>query len=126
MARAAFIMAVREAAKGCKRAQVYLRTSSITLPSLGRLPGWANSTLPPTLHTLRMVPSDRAGTIGLERRGAARLALAPAVTRRCLVSMASCCGRRSTPRQLNPWDRTRDGVPLEAHPETFQTVADLV
>src|SRR5882757_3388784 len=38
--------------------QVYFLTSSITLPSLGRLPGLANSTLPPTLHTVRMVPSS--------------------------------------------------------------------
>src|SRR5471032_1596540 len=37
--------------------QVYFRTSSITLPSLGRLPGAANSTLPPTLQTIRIVPS---------------------------------------------------------------------
>src|SRR5437868_5570204 len=40
-----------------KRRHVYLRTSSITLPSLGRLPGRANSTLPPTLQTVRMVAS---------------------------------------------------------------------
>src|SRR5471032_3414210 len=37
--------------------QVYFRTSSITLPSVARLPGVANSTLPPTLQTVRIVPS---------------------------------------------------------------------
>ena len=58
-ARPRALMSARGRARSGRllKAHVYLRTSSITLPSLGRLPGLANSTLPPTLQTVRMVPS---------------------------------------------------------------------
>src|SRR6185437_7326903 len=44
--------------RGVTQDHVYLRISSITMPSLGRLPTEANSTLPPTLQTVRIVPSS--------------------------------------------------------------------